>query len=116
MKKKKTSLFDRMMKDEKFKKKYEYEKRLFEVEYQLQKLMEEHGITQKVLAKKLGVDKSVVSKDISGGLKNAGLKKLQAIAEVLDCDFIPLFVPKNHVEEFKKEIQLLDLYDDVKRA
>lgn len=114
--KKKTSLFDKMMKDEKFKRKYKAEKRIFEIEYQLEKIMEEHGITQKMLAEKLGIDKSVVSKDMSGGLKNAGMKKLQAIAEVLECDFIPLFVPKDHVEDFKKEIQSLDYFHEAKRA
>jgi len=116
MKKKKTSLFNKMMKDEKFKKKYEAERKIFEVEYQLEKLMEELGVTQKILAQKLGIDKSVVSKDMSGGLKNAGLKKLQAIAEVLGCDFVPLFVPKDHMEEFKKEIKSLDFFDEAKRA
>lgn len=116
MGKDKTSLFNKMMRDEKFKKNYEFEKALFEIEYQLEKLMEDHGITQKILAERLGIDKSVVSKDMSGGLRNAGLKKLQAIAEVLDCDFFPIFVPKEHVEEFKKEIESLHFFDDVKRA
>ena len=81
---------------------------------QIEKIMEEHGITQKILSEKLGIDKSVVSKDMSGGLKNAGMKKLQSIAEVLGCDFVPLFVPKDHVEELKREIKSLDFFDEVK--
>lgn len=103
------SLFDKMIKNKKFKKRYEIEKRIFEIKYQLEKLMEEQGISQKALADKLGIDKSVVSKDISGGLKNAGLKKLQAIANVLDCEFIPLFIPKDQVDDFKKEMTSLGL-------
>ena len=94
MKKKRQSLFNKMMENENFKKKFDEEKRVFEIEYQLLKIMDEHGITQKELAEKLGVDKSVVSKDLAGALKKAGVKKLQTIAEALDCEFIPLFVPK----------------------
>lgn len=95
MKNKKETLFDKMIKNEKFKKKYHEEKRIFEIEYQLAQIMEESGVTQKDLAQRLGVDKSVVSKDMSGSISKAGMKKMQAIANALNCDFIPLFVPKN---------------------
>lgn len=94
MKKSPQSLFDQMMKDKNFKKKFEERKQLFELEYQLAQIMEAQGVTQKELAKRLKVDKSVISKDMSGALKRAGMKKLQAIAEALDCDFVPLFVPR----------------------
>jgi transcriptional regulator with XRE-family HTH domain len=109
MKKKKQPIFNQMMENENFKKKFEESKRVFEIEYQLAQIMEEHGITQKDLADKLGVDKSVVSKDMSGALKKAGMKKLQAIAEALDCEFVPLFVPKGQKEKFEERFnQLLD--------
>lgn len=94
MKKKKQSLFNQMIENKKFKKKFEERKRFFEIEYQLAHIMEQYGISQKELAERLEIDKSVVSKDMAGALKKAGMKKLQAIAEALDCDFIPLFIPK----------------------
>lgn len=109
MKKKKESLFNQMMKNESFKKKFEEEKHFFEIEYQLAHIMEEHGISQKDLADKLGVDKSVVSKDMSGSLKKAGMKKLQAIAEALDCDFFPLFVPKDDKKMHEKLLNILSV-------
>ncbi len=107
MKKKKQSLFNKMMENESFKKKYEEEKKVFEIEYQLARIMEEHGVTQKDLAEKLGVDESVVSKDLSGAIKKAGLKKLQAMAEALDCEFIPLFVPKKNKSAVEDRLQKL---------
>jgi transcriptional regulator with XRE-family HTH domain len=104
MKKKKTSIFSQMMENEKFKKKFDEEKQIFEIEYQLAQIMEQNGITQKNLAEKLGIDKSVVSKDLAGSLKKAGMKKLQAIAEALDCEFVPLFVPKNKKKKIEKQV------------
>ncbi|MEK6626122.1 MAG: helix-turn-helix domain-containing protein, partial [Bdellovibrionota bacterium] len=112
---KKRSLFDKMMENESFKKKYEGEKQVFELEYQLAMIMEQHGVSQKDLADKLGVDKSVVSKDLSGALKKAGMKKLQAIAKALDCDFVPLFVPKGEKDKVEKEIGSY-LFGIIKRA
>jgi len=43
-----------------------------------------------------------VSKDLSGSLKKAGMKKLQAVAEALDCEFVPLFVPKGKKKKVEK--------------
>lgn len=94
MKNNSQSLFSQLMKDKSFKKRFDDRSRLFEIEYQLALIMEEKGITQKELADRLNIDKSVISKDMAGALKKAGMKKLQAIAEALDCDFIPLFVPR----------------------
>ena len=115
MKKKKQSLFKKMMENEGFKKKFDEEKRVFEIEYQLARIMEEHGISQKDLADKLGVDKSVVSKDMAGALKKAGVKKLQAIAEALDCEFVPLFVPKEMKDELEEHYNNM-MTEEAKRA
>ncbi len=102
------------MKNKNFKKKYEEEKRIFEIEYQLAQIMECRGIIQKDLADKLGVDKSVVSKDLSGALKKARVKKLQAIAEALDCVFIPLFVPRNKKSELEEHYNTI--MEEAKKA
>ena len=102
MKKKKQSLFNQMTENENFKKKFEERKRIFEIEYQLAHIMEQYGISQKELAERLEIDKSVVSKDMAGALKKAGMKKLQAIAEALDCDFVPLFIPKEDKKMHKQ--------------
>lgn len=114
MRKKGQSLFDKMMENELFEKRYEEDKRIFEIEYQLAVIMENLGITQKDLADKLGIDKSVVSKDFSGALKNAGMKKLNAIAEALDCEFIPIFIPKSKKEKLEKKLNHVLL--EAKRA
>ncbi len=115
MKKKKQTLFNKMMENEIFKKKYDTEKHIFEIEYQLAKIMEEHGVTQKDLADKLGIDKSVVSKDLAGALRNAGVKKLQAIAEALDCEFVPLFISKDKKDKLEKNFSNF-LFGVAKRA
>ena len=107
MKKKKQSLFNEMMENDSFKKTFDAEKQVFQIEYQLAQIMEEYGITQKDLAEKLGVDKSVVSKDLSGALRRAGVKKLQAVAEALDCEFVPLFIPKEKKEKLGKKFDNL---------
>jgi transcriptional regulator with XRE-family HTH domain len=105
MKAKKKSLFNEKMKDDKFKKKFETQKNLFELEYQIAMAMESQGITQAELAKRLDIDKSVVSKDMSGALKKAGMKKLQEIAEALNCEFVPMFIPKEDMKEFEHKVE-----------
>lgn len=115
MKKIRKSLLDKMLEKESFKKKYDEEKQVFEIEYQLAKIMEDHNVSQKDLAEKLGVDKSVISKDFSGALRKAGVKKLQAIAEALDCEFMPLFVPREKKSKLEKSFRNL-LFNSAKRA
>jgi transcriptional regulator with XRE-family HTH domain len=91
MKAKKKTLFNELMKDNKLK------KNLFELEYQIAMAMESQGITPD-LAKRLDIDKSVVSKDMSGALKKAGMKKLKEIAEALNCEFVPIFMTLKLIE------------------
>ena len=110
MKGKKTSVFNKLLENENFKKKYENEKRIFEIEYQLAQIMEKSGVTQKDLAERLEVDKSVVSKDMSGAIRKAGIKKLEAIAEALGCDFIPIFVPKKDKKAHAKILSIISTF------
>jgi transcriptional regulator with XRE-family HTH domain len=105
MKANKKSLFNKVMQDEKFKKKFKVQKNLFELEYQIAMVMESQGITQAELAKRLDIDKSVVSKDMSGALKKAGMKKLKEIAEALNCEFVPMFIPKEDMKEFEHKVE-----------
>ena len=105
MKTKKKSVLSEMIKDDKFKKKFEAQQNLFELEYQIAMAMETQGISQAELAKRLDVDKSVVSKDLSGALKKAGMKKLKEIAEALDCEFVPMFIPKEDMKEFEHKVE-----------
>ena len=105
MKAKKKSLFNEMMKDDNFKKKFKAQKSLFELEYQIAMAMESQGITQAELAKRLDIDKSVVNKDMSGALKKACMKKLKEIAEALNCEFVPMFIPKENMKEFEHKVE-----------
>ncbi len=94
-----------MSKDEKFNKKLHTQKNLFELEYQIAMAMESQGITQMELARRLDVDRSVISKDMSGALKKAGMKKLKEIAEALDCEFVPMFIPKEDMKDFETKVE-----------
>jgi len=107
MKKNRKSIFDSWMEEEKYQKAYEKEKKLFEIEYQIGLIMERLEINQTDLAKRLNVDKSVVSKDLSGSVKRATLKKLNIIAEALNCEFLPLFIPKDNEGKIKEKISKL---------
>ena len=102
--KKKKSLFDAEMDKPSFKKKFNEEEKRFEIEYQIATIMEAMGITQKDLARILEKDKSVISKDLGGALRRAGVSKISSFAEALDCEFIPLFVPKKKVKRVKKKL------------
>lgn len=105
MKTKKKSIVSEMSKDTKFSKKLQAQKNLFELEYQIAMAMERQDITQMELAKRLDVDRSVISKDMSGALKKAGMKKLKEIAEALDCEFVPMFIPKEDMKEFESKVE-----------
>ena len=105
MKAKKKSIVSEMSKDEKFNKKLRAQKNLFELEYQIAMAMESQGITQMELAKRLDVNRSVISKDMSGALKKAGMRKLKEIAEALNCEFVPMFIPKKDMKEFESKVE-----------
>ncbi len=63
------------------------------------------GLPQAELAKRLAIDKSMVSKDMLGALKKAGMKKLKETAEALNCELVPLFVPKVDFREFESKVE-----------
>ena len=42
---------------------------------------------------------------MSGALKKAGMKKLQEIAEALNCEFVPMFIPKEDMKEFEHKVE-----------
>lgn len=102
--KKNKSLFEKEMENPSLKKKFEDAEKQFEIEYQILALMEKMNITQKDLAELLVIDKSVVSKDLSGSLKKAGLQKINKIVSALDCEFIPLIVPKKNAVKVRKKL------------
>jgi predicted XRE-type DNA-binding protein len=101
---KKKSVVTEMSNRKNFNKKLLRQQNLFELEYQIANALEKQDMTQMELARRLDVDRSVISKDMSGALKKAGMQKLNEIAEALDCKFIPLFIANEDMEEFKSVI------------
>ena len=60
----------------------------------IKEILKEKGMTQKELAKKMGVAEMSVSKSING---NPGLSTLEKIAEALGVDVSELFAPSRNV-------------------
>ena len=104
MAKKTKSLLEQEMGKPSFAKKFNEAEKRFELEYQIEMLMELLGMTQKDLALALDKDKSVVSKDLNGAIKKAGILKINKLAEALGAEFIPLLVPKKKAKKLKEKL------------
>ena len=83
--------FRQEMKNKKFREAYEYERRKVFVAYEILKLREKRGFTQKQLAKKLKTTQSVVAR-IESGDQNLTIDYLNKIADIfhknLKIDFV----------------------------
>jgi ribosome-binding protein aMBF1 (putative translation factor) len=83
--------FQKEMKSEKFRKAYEQERRRVFIAYEVLKLREKRGYTQKELAKKLGTTQSVIAR-IESGNQNLTIDYLNKIADIfnknLKIDFV----------------------------
>jgi len=79
------------LKDKKFRETYECERRKVFVAYEILKLREKRGLTQKQLAKKLKTTQSVVAR-IESGDQNLTIDYLNKIADIfhknLKIDFV----------------------------
>jgi transcriptional regulator with XRE-family HTH domain len=107
MKKTKT-LFEREMERPSFRTKYEDHKKDLALEVEVLKLLEEKRMTYEAFAHLLGTKKSNVSRDLKGGgLRSATLRRIEQIAKALECDFVPLLLPRNRRARVKKLEALL---------
>ncbi|PIW67763.1 transcriptional regulator [bacterium (Candidatus Moisslbacteria) CG12_big_fil_rev_8_21_14_0_65_36_11] len=75
--------FRKKMEDRKFRKKYEEEKCRLDVAYQILKLREKNGLTQKKLAEEIDTTQSAVAR-IEAGKENITIDTLGKIIAVLN--------------------------------
>ncbi|NNM99388.1 MAG: helix-turn-helix transcriptional regulator [Candidatus Eremiobacteraeota bacterium] len=68
---------------------------VFSLEHQIHRAMEEANVSSNELAARLGADKAVVSRDLSGGLSRAKFQRIVRVADALDCDVVPLMLPRD---------------------
>lgn len=73
--------FRKRMKDKNFRKAYEQERRRVAIAYEIVKLREKHGYTQKQLARKLGTTQSAVARMESGN-QNFTVDILDKVADI----------------------------------
>ncbi len=67
---------------------------VFSLEHQIHRAMEEAHVSSSELAARLGADKALVSRDLSGGLSRAKFQRIVRVADALDCDVVPLMLPR----------------------
>ncbi len=68
---------------------------VFSLEHQIHRAMEEANVSSNELAARLGADKAVVSRDLSGGLSRAKFQRIVRVADALDYDVVPLMLPRD---------------------
>lgn len=83
--------FKRRMRNRRFREAYEKERRKVFIAYEVLKLREKSGYTQKQLAKKLGTTQSVVAR-IESGNQNLTIDYLNKIADIFKKDLKIKFV------------------------
>jgi len=106
--KKNKSLFEKKMADRKFHETFEKEYPVFELEVQVLNAMEKKGWTFSQLAKAMGTARSNISRDLSaGGIQSATISRIAKMAKSLDCEFVPLLVPRGKENKIISKIQEL---------
>ena len=100
--KKSKSLFEREMESPSFRKKYKENKKSLRLELQILDALEKKHLTFETFAKRVGTQKSNVSRDLKGkGLWTATIGRVERMAKALDCDFVPLFLPRDKKQRAK---------------
>ena len=84
-------LINELSKNEKFKKEYEEQKPFYEVQRAIIAARTQAGVSQKELAKKIGISPGDLSK-IERGKENTTIKTLYKVANALDKDLEISFV------------------------
>ncbi len=94
-KRKPQSIFEQEMRNKKFRQSFEAGRRAFELEVQILNALENEDMSLADLARKLGVPRSNISRDLAAdGIKRATLPRLIKMADAADADFIPLILPR----------------------
>jgi transcriptional regulator with XRE-family HTH domain len=75
------------------------------VEQMVAAIMENQQISAAELARRVNSKPPQISRELRGGLRRATLNRIAIIAEALDCDFLPLFVPRQDSAKRKKFLQ-----------
>jgi transcriptional antiterminator len=88
------TLFEREMADAEIRQRVVSERAEISLEVQLRAAMAAANVTAADLARLLKVPRSTVSRDLRGGLRNAKLGRVRAIADMLNADVIPILVPR----------------------
>lgn len=90
------SLFEREMRKRNFRNRYEAEQESFALEVQFLNLLESGQMSLADFARKLGVPRANVTRDLSQqGIRKATLPRVSRMAKVAGADFIPIILPRN---------------------
>lgn len=103
-----TGYLNRKLQDPAYKKRFEKEYAVFQLEVQILLAMEKRGWTYADLAKAVGTSKSNISRDLAGGrINSATVSRLVRIGEALGLRFVPLFIPEKSAARLQPKIQEL---------
>ena len=99
------SLLERKLENPAYRKRFEKGYAAFELEVQILNALEEKGWTFDDLARRIGTNKSNISRDLSaGGIKSARVSRLARMGEALGLRFVPLFIPQSREKEVFNKI------------
>jgi hypothetical protein len=88
------TLFEREMANADIRERVEAERADISLELQVRGAMNAANLTPADLARLLSVPRSTISRDLKGGLSNAKLGRVRAIADKLNYDVVPLVLPR----------------------
>jgi transcriptional regulator with XRE-family HTH domain len=89
------SLVARLRKNPKMAALIDSEKAALKLEIQFEEELRRTHQSPTELARKAGVARSSVSRDLSGGIAKARLQRVAAMAHALDCDSVTLLLPRD---------------------
>jgi predicted XRE-type DNA-binding protein len=89
------TLFERELSNSRMQELVQIERDAISLEMQFRRAMESQDVSPARLAEMLEVAPSSVSRDLNGGLSDAKLGRLRAMAKHLNHELIPLVLPRN---------------------
>lgn len=90
-------------------------KAMLSLEIQFEREMERRNESPARFAKKIGANRSTISRDLHGGLSKAKLERVASMANALDCDLVAVILPREARERKARLREVFGLVRSVGR-
>jgi|ERR1022692_1980247 transcriptional regulator with XRE-family HTH domain len=107
---KKSTLLERARKNKRMASLIDKHRSMLSLEIQFERELKRRNESPARFAKKIGSNRSTVSRDLHGGLSKAKLERVASMANALDCDLVTIILPREADERKDRLREVLGFY------